>query len=57
MGVMDKSDLLNELRIGKEQRDDHVTQGTRGTWIAAAVAAVLIAGGAAAWYFFANGAK
>ena len=57
MGVMDKSDLLNELRIGKEHRDDHVTHGSRGPWIAAALAVILIAGGAAAWYFFANGAK
>ena len=57
MGIMDKSDLLNELRIGKEQRDDHTGGGSRLPWIVAAAIAVAVAIGAASWYFVAGGAK
>jgi len=57
MGIMDKSDLLNELRIGKEQRDDHTGGGSRLPWIVAAAIAVAVAIGAARWYFVAGGAK
>ena len=56
MGIMDKSDLLNELRIGKADRDDHAGGGSRRLWIAAALVALLVLGGAA-WYFLAGGAK
>ena len=53
---MNKTDLLNELRIDKHDRDDHA--GDRSRWVAVAVAVALallvaVAGG---WYFFA-GAK
>ncbi|MBS0583847.1 MAG: efflux RND transporter periplasmic adaptor subunit [Proteobacteria bacterium] len=57
MGIMDKSDLLNELRIGKEHRDDHAGGGLRWPWLAAAAVLALIVVGAAGWYFVAGGAK
>lgn len=57
MGIMDKSDLLNELRIGKEHRDDHVGGRSPWSWIAAVAVVALIAAVGAGWYFFFNGAK
>ena len=57
MGIMDKSDLLNELRIGKEHRDDHGGSGSRGPWVAAALLVALVAVGGAGWYFFAGRAQ
>ena len=54
---MNKSDLLNELRIGKEHRDDHTGGGTRWPRIAASLAAVLVVAGVVGWYFVSNSAK
>jgi RND family efflux transporter MFP subunit len=55
---LNKSDLLNELRIDKAHRDDHAGGGgARGPWIAAALVVLLIAGGGAAWYFLMGSAK
>jgi len=39
-------DLLHELRIGREQRDDEGSRGPRWPWIAGAVIAVLVLAGA-----------
>ena len=58
MGIVDKSDLLNELRIGKEHRDDHRAGGSSPwPWIAAVLVALLLVGGGAAWYFLAGSAQ
>ena len=54
---MNKSDLLNELRIGKEHRDDHTGGGARWPRIAAALAVVLVVAGVVGWYFVSNSAK
>ena len=54
---MNKSDLLNELRIGKEHRDDHTGGGARWPQIAAALAMVLVVAGVVGWYFVSNSAK
>jgi len=54
---LNKSDLLNELRIGKEHRDDHTGGGTRWPRIAASLAAVLVVAGVVGWYFVSNSAK
>lgn len=54
MGIMDKSDLLNELRIGKEHRDDHANGGPHWPWIAVASLVALAAVGAAGWYYVAG---
>lgn len=51
---MDKSDLLKELRIDKEHRDDHRGGGSRGPLVASGVVLVLALIGAAAWYFVAG---
>jgi len=51
---LNKSDLLNELRIDKEHRDDHTGGGARWPAIAAALAVVLVAAGVVAWYFVSN---
>ncbi|HEY8011557.1 MAG TPA: efflux RND transporter periplasmic adaptor subunit [Rudaea sp.] len=48
---MNKSDLLNELRIDKAQRDDHRGGGSTWALIAAAVVVVLALLGAGAWFF------
>src|SRR5438445_2177255 len=49
MGTMEKSDLLNELRIDKGDREDQDT-ASRWPWIAAAAVLVLALAGAGAWY-------
>ena len=49
MGTMEKSDLLNELRIEKRDRDDQ-DGASRWPLIAAAVVLVLALAGAGAWY-------
>jgi RND family efflux transporter MFP subunit len=49
--IVDKSDLLNELRIGKDQRDDHAG-GSRWPWIVAALFVLALVAGAAAWYLW-----
>jgi len=54
---LNKSDLLNELRIGKEHRDDHTGGGARWPRIAAALAVVLVVAGVVGWYFVSNSAK
>jgi RND family efflux transporter MFP subunit len=52
MSLMDKSELLKELRIDSRQREDAGRGGARWPWIVAAiaVAALLITGGA--WLFW-----
>ncbi len=53
--AVNKSDLLNELRIDKTQREDHGA-GARWPLIAGALALLIVLLGAAAWYFL-PGAK
>jgi RND family efflux transporter MFP subunit len=51
---VDKSDLLRELRIDKEQRDDHRGGGSRLPLIVGSVILALALIGAGAWYFLAG---
>ena len=53
---MNKTDLLNELRIDKHDRDDHAGGRPRWVAVAVAVALALLVAMAGGWYFFA-GAK
>jgi RND family efflux transporter MFP subunit len=48
--VVDKSDLLKELRIEKHHRDDHAG-ATRWPLVVGIVALLLVLAGGAAWYF------
>jgi len=54
--ILDKSDLLNELRIDKAHRDDHGGSSSHWPWVVAALGVILIVGAGAAWYYFAGGA-
>ena len=49
MGTMEKSDLLNELRIDKQQRDEGGGV-PRWAWVTGAVLLVLLLAGGGAWY-------
>ena len=51
---MDKSDLLKELRIDKEHRDDHRGGGSRAPLIIAGVIVALLLIGGGGWYFLAG---
>jgi RND family efflux transporter MFP subunit len=51
------SDLLNELKIGKEHRDDHAGGGARWAWVVVALAVLLALGGGAAWYVLGGNGK
>jgi RND family efflux transporter MFP subunit len=51
MSLMDKSDLLKELRIDQRQRED-TGGGARWPWIAGVAALVLVLLGGGAWWMF-----
>jgi len=51
---VDKSDLLKELRIDKEHRDDHRGGGSRAPLIIAGVIVALLLIGGGGWYFLAG---
>jgi RND family efflux transporter MFP subunit len=48
---LNNADLLKELRIGRDQRDDHQGGSSRGPWIVAAIVVVLLLLGGAGWMF------
>jgi RND family efflux transporter MFP subunit len=52
MSLMDKSELLKELRIDSRQREDAGSAGARWPWIAGAVALLLLIALGAGWLFF-----
>lgn len=52
MSLMDKSELLKELRIDSRQREDAGSAGARWPWIAGAVALLLLIALGAAWMVF-----
>ena len=47
---MDDNDLLRELRIGREHRDDHDGGARRWPWVVAAIVALALVTGAALWW-------
>jgi multidrug efflux pump subunit AcrA (membrane-fusion protein) len=51
---VNKSDLLNELRIDKEHRDDHRSGGSRVPLIIAGVVVALLLIGGGGWYLLAG---
>jgi RND family efflux transporter MFP subunit len=48
---LNNADLLKELRIGRDQRDDHHGGSSRWPWIVAAIVVVLLLLGGAGWMF------